>query len=263
MQTIILECQGITKTYPASVGNYHVFSELNFTIKRGEFVSIIGHSGCGKSTIVSMIAGLCSITAGNILMNGKKIRGPGLERGLVFQSSNLLPWMNSMENVLLSIDQAFPTLSKSKRKEIAIEALQKVGLSKEIYQPITSLSEGSKQRVGLARAIAVKPSLLLLDEPFGRLDSITRDELQSQILSLWRKENLTCAIITHDINEAIRLSDRIIMMTPGPNSKIGGILENNLPRPRKSNSKVNSSEHKTIKTKLLNFLERDYHYENI
>lgn len=222
---VMLDLKNLKKVYPTPKGDYVVLEDLNLQIRKEEFVTIIGHSGCGKTTMLSMIAGLNPISGGNIAVLGKHIKGPGPDRGVIFQSPSLMPWMTSLQNVLLGVNQVFPHASKSQRNDIAKYYLQKVGLEDAFNKKASELSQGMQQRVGIARAFAIKPKVLLLDEPFGMLDSLTRGELQDILIEIWNKEKITAVMITHDVDEAIFLADRVVMMTSGPRAKIGDVLD--------------------------------------
>src|SRR5918993_1445335 len=227
-----VELSNLTKIYPTPKGPAIIVKDFNLTIKKGEFVCLIGHSGCGKSTVLSMIAGLNGITDGGIILAGKELAGPGPDRGVVFQSPSLLPWYTAFENVMLGINQVFFTASKLERRQIAEYYLTVVGLGDAMHKRPAELSQGMRQRVGIARAFALKPRMLLLDEPFGMLDSLTRFELQQVLIELWRKDKKTALMVTHDVDEALFLSDRVVMMTNGPEARVGDILHVPFPRPR-------------------------------
>src|SRR5204862_5303586 len=214
-----LELSNLAKIYPTPKGPAVIVRNFNLRIKKGEFVCLIGHSGCGKSTVLSMVAGLNSITEGGIILAGKELVGPGPDRGIVFQSPCLLPWMTAFENVMLGVDQVFFTAHKHERREIAEYYLSVVGLGEAMHKKPAELSQGMRQRVGNARAFALKPKMLLLDEPFGMLDSLTRYELQQVLIELWRKNKITALMVTHDVDEALFLSDRIVCMTNGPEAE--------------------------------------------
>src|SRR5678809_1174056 len=202
----------LTKTYQTPKGPAVIVKDFDLSIRQGEFVCLIGHSGCGKSTVLSMIAGLNEITGGGIILAGKELVGPGPDRGVVFQSPCLLPWMTAYDNVMLGVDQVFYTASKEERREIVEYYLTVVGLGHAMHKRPAELSQGMRQRVGIARAFALKPKMLLLDEPFGMLDSLTRCELQQVLVELWRKNQITALMVTHDVDEALYLSDRVVCM---------------------------------------------------
>ncbi|MEM6700207.1 MAG: ABC transporter ATP-binding protein, partial [Bacteroidota bacterium] len=232
LRDTMLNIKDLSKIYPTPKGDYVVLENLQLQIRKEEFVSIIGHSGCGKTTLLTMIAGLNSISGGQILLNEFPIKGPGPDRGVIFQAPSLFPWMTALENVMLGVKQVFPHASKKQRDDICKYYLSKVGLGDSFNKKAKDLSQGMQQRVGIARAFALKPKVLLLDEPFGMLDSLTRAELQDVLLEIWDKEKITAIQITHDVDEAIFLADRVIMMTSGPRAQIGDILEIDFKRPR-------------------------------
>src|SRR3989449_542729 len=227
-----VELSNLTKIYPTPKGPAVIVKDFNLKIKRGEFVALIGHSGCGKSTVLSMLAGLNDISGGGIILAGKELAGAGPDRGVVFQSPCLLPWMTAFENVMLGVDQVFYTASREERRQIVEYSLTVVGLGDAMDKKPAELSQGMKQRVGVARAFALKPRMLLLDEPFGMLDTLTRFELQQVLIELWRKNKITALMVTHDVDEALFLSDRIVCMTDGPEAEVGEVLEIHFPRPR-------------------------------
>lgn len=252
---IALHIDKVTKAYPTPKGDYVVLEDLDLKISRGEFVSIIGHSGCGKTTLLTMIAGLNDITAGQIAVNELPIKGPGPDRGVIFQSPSLLPWMTTLENVMLGVRQVFPHASKRELLDICKYYLNKVGLIKALDKKASELSQGMQQRVGIARAFALKPKILLLDEPFGMLDSLTRVELQDVLLEVWEKEKITAVQITHDVDEAIYLADRIIMMTSGPRAQVGDILNIDFARPRVRKEVLVDPMYYQYRKHLIDFLE--------
>jgi nitrate/nitrite transport system ATP-binding protein len=250
-----LELSRLTKTYEAPTGAAVIVKDFDLAVARGEFVTIIGHSGCGKSTVLSMAAGLTEPTSGGIVLAGKEVIGPGPDRGVVFQSPCLLPWMTALENVLLGVGQVFPGASRKEKLRVAEEQLALVGLGEALHKRPAELSQGMRQRVGIARAFALSPKLLLLDEPFGMLDSLTRYELQEVLLALWRKDRKTALMVTHDVDEALFLSDRIVLMTSGPAARVGGILEVPFPRPRDRREVMEHPEYYARRERLIEFLE--------
>lgn len=252
---IMLDLKDLKKVYPTPKGDYVVLENLNLQIKREEFVTIIGHSGCGKTTMLSMIAGLNEISDGNISVLGNPIKGPGPDRGVIFQAPSLMPWMTSLQNVLLGVNQVFPHATKVQRNDIAKYYLQKVGLEDAFHKRASELSQGMQQRVGIARAFAIKPKVLLLDEPFGMLDSLTRGELQDILIEIWNKEKITAVMITHDVDEAIFLADRVVMMTSGPRAKIGDILNIDFERPRTRKAVLEHNDYYKYRKHLIDFLE--------
>ena len=255
MEKTMLECKDIKKAYPVEGGEYVVLEDFQLQVKEKEFISIIGHSGCGKSTILTMIAGLNDITGGDILLDNEAIAGAGPDRAVVFQSPSLFPWMTALDNVMIGVKQVFPHATKKERLEICKYYLSKVGLGDAFHIKANSLSQGMKQRVGIARAFALKPKVLLLDEPFGMLDSMTRVELQDVLIDVWRREKITAIMVTHDVDEAIFLSDRVIMMTGGPYAKVGDVAEINLERPRDRKETVEHPDFYRYRQHLLEFLD--------
>src|SRR5687767_7280160 len=254
-----VELSNLTKIYPTPKGPAVIVKNFNLTIKQGEFVTLIGHSGCGKSTVLSMLAGLNDITGGGIILAGKELVGAGPDRGVVFQSPCLLPWMTAFENVMLGVDQAFYTASKEERRQIAEYYLTVVGLGEAMHKRPAELSQGMRQRVGIARAFALSPKMLLLDEPFGMLDSLTRYELQTALIELWRKDKKTALMVTHDVDEALFLSDRIVMMTNGPEAEVGDILEVPFQRPRTRKDVMEHPDYYKLREYLITFLEERAH----
>lgn len=255
VRNAMLDFRDLTKIYPTPTGTYTVLENLQLRIEKEEFVSIIGHSGCGKTTLLTMIAGLNDISGGQILLNDQPITGPGPDRGVIFQSPSLFPWMTALENVRLGVDQVFAHGTRKQREDICKYYLDKVGLGRSLHRRASQLSQGMQQRVGIARAFALKPKILLLDEPFGMLDSLTRAELQDVLLEVWDKEKITAIQITHDVDEAIFLADRVIMMTSGPRAQIGDILPIDFHRPRVRKDILNHPDYYRYREHLIGFLE--------
>ena len=251
----MLEINNLTKIYPTPKGDYVVLEDLNLKVEKEEFISIIGHSGCGKTTLLSMIAGLNPVSGGQIILNGTPIEGPGPDRGVIFQSPSLLPWMTALENVMLGVKQVFPHATRKQKQDICKYYLAKVGLEGAFNKKAKELSQGMRQRVGIARAFALKPKMLLLDEPFGMLDSLTRGELQDVLLEVWNKEKITAIMITHDVDESIFLADRVIMMTSGPKAQVGDILKIDFERPRNRKDILEHRDFYNYREHLINFLE--------
>src|SRR5580765_2982999 len=249
------ELSSLTKIYPTPNGPAVIVKNFNLRIKQGEFVTLIGHSGCGKSTVLSMLAGLNEITSGGIILAGRELNGAGPDRGVVFQSPSLLPWMTAFENVMLGVDQVFYTASKHERREIVEYYLTVVGLGDAMHKRPAELSQGMRQRVGIARAFALKPKMLLLDEPFGMLDTLTRYELQQVLIELWRKNKITALMVTHDVDEALFLSDRIVCMTDGPEAEVGAIVEVPFERPRERKAVMEHPDYYSLREHLIEFLE--------
>src|SRR5215475_7020153 len=258
-----VELSNLTKAYPTPTGRTVIVKDFNLRIKKGEFVCLIGHSGCGKSTVLSMLAGLNEISEGGIILAGRELSGAGPDRGVVFQSPCLLPWMTAFENVMLGVDQVFFTASKEERREIVEYYLSVVGLADAMHKRPAELSQGMRQRVGIARAFALSPRMLLLDEPFGMLDSLTRMELQQVLIQLWRKDKKTALMVTHDVDEALFLADRIVMMTNGPEAEVGDILNVTFPRPRERKAVLEHTDYYKLREHLIEFLEVRAHKKSI
>jgi nitrate ABC transporter ATP-binding subunit len=250
-----LDIWNLAKAFPGPLGKVPVVEDFNLTIAEGEIVSLIGHSGCGKSTVLSIVAGLTEATAGTVIMAGKEVTEPGTDRGVVFQAPCLFHWMTALENVVIGLEQAMPKATAAQHKEKASHYLARVGLGDALNKRPAELSAGMRQRVGLARAFALSPRMLLLDEPFGMLDSITRCELQDVLLEMWREEKKTLLLVTHDVDESVFLSDRVVMMTSGPRAKVGEIMEVTLPRPRERLSVLDDPEFYALRERLIGFLE--------
>lgn len=254
LRSEMLICEEITKIYPTASGDYTVLKDLELRVKQGEFISIIGHSGCGKSTLLTMIAGLNEISGGRVRVDGDLIRGAGPDRAVVFQSPSLFPWLTALQNVMIGVKQVFPHATKKQKEDICKYYLNKVGLGNDFNKKATALSQGMQQRVGIARAFALKPKVLLLDEPFGMLDSLTRGELQDVLLEVWQKEKITAIMVTHDVDESIFLADRVIMMTSGPFAKIGDELRIPFERPRNRVDVLEHPDYYDYRGYLMNFL---------
>ncbi|BCU79880.1 ABC transporter ATP-binding protein [Luteolibacter sp. LG18] len=254
-----LELFRLNKAYPSPAGPAVIVKDFSINLKRGEFATLIGHSGCGKSTVLSMVAGLTGITDGGIILDGRETTEAGPDRGIVFQSPCLLPWMSALDNVMLGVNQVYYTASKTERRELAEYYLSVVGLGDAMDKYPAELSQGMRQRVGIARAFALQPKMLLLDEPFGMLDSLTKIELQQVLLDLWRRNQLTTLMVTHDVDEAIFLSDRVIMMTNGPEATLGEILEIDFPRPRQREMVINDPLFHAYREHLVSYLTERAH----
>src|SRR3954465_698886 len=249
----------VTKIYPGVNGPAVIVKDFDLSIKKGEFVTLIGHSGCGKSTVLSMVAGLNPTTDGAMILAGKELTGPGPDRGVVFQSPCLLPWLTTFENIMLGVDQVFYTARKEERRQIVEYYLAIVGLADAMHKKPAELSQGMRQRVGIARAFALSPKMLLLDEPFGMLDSLTRMELQQALIELGRRDKKTALMVTHDVDEALFLADRIVMMTNGPAATVGEILEVKFPRPPPRKELLENPEYYRLREQLIGFLEDRSH----
>jgi len=257
MTNTLVQIEQIEKRFPLSGGNeYLALKGIDLEIKKGEFISLIGHSGCGKSTLLNMVAGLDRPTEGVVLLEGQTIRSPGPDKMVVFQNYSLLPWLTVKENVALAVDEVHSGLSNSEREEIIRYHIHLVGLDQAVDKRPAQLSGGMKQRVAIARALAVRPKLLLLDEPFGALDALTRGNLQEQLLQICEENQITAVIVTHDVDEAVLLSDRIVMLTNGPGSKIGQIVDVDIPRPRKRLEVVNHPSYYALRSEMIYFLNQ-------
>jgi nitrate/nitrite transport system ATP-binding protein len=250
-----VEFSRVSKIYPSRKGPIKVVDGFDLKIRKGEFISIIGHSGCGKSTVLSMVAGLNDISEGGIVLDGREVVTAGPDRGIVFQAPSLVPWLTAYENVCLGVEQVYPHASKKERIAIVEHYLSRVGLADARDKKASELSNGMKQRVGIARAFALSPKLLLLDEPFGMLDSLTRWDLQEVLMEVWTRTKLTAIMVTHDVDEAILLADRVVMMTNGPNARIGRIMNIDLPRPRTRKQLLEHPKYYQYRNELLEFLE--------
>ena len=245
----------VSKTFPAAQGPLTVVDRFSLDIRKGEFISLIGHSGCGKSTVLSMVAGLTEATDGGIALDGHEVVAAGPDRGVVFQAPNLLPWLTARGNVQVGVDRVYPHASAGERRDITEYYLARVGLSGSLDKHASELSNGMKQRVGLARAFALSPKLLLLDEPFGMLDALTRWELQEVLMEIWQRTRVTAICVTHDVDEAILLADRVVMMTNGPNARIGKVMKVDLPRPRTRKALLEHPSYYAYREELMTFLE--------
>ncbi|MDJ0543971.1 MAG: nitrate ABC transporter ATP-binding protein, partial [Microcystis sp. M53601_WE4] len=222
----------VAKEYPTQAGVYTVLDGVELQVNEGEFVCIIGHSGCGKSTLLNMVAGFSSPSRGQVLLQDKEVKEPGPDRMMVFQNYSLLPWKTAFENVYIGVNSVYPQKTQAEKVKIVEENLSLVGLTEAAQKKPPQLSGGMKQRVAIARALAIRPQVLILDEPFGALDAITKEELQEELLKIWQEHQLTVLMITHDIDEALFLCDRLVMMTNGPSAKIGEVLKMPFARPR-------------------------------
>jgi nitrate/nitrite transport system ATP-binding protein len=254
-----VEFYNVSKVYPTPKGPLTVVENFNLNIRKGEFVTLIGHSGCGKSTVLSMAAGLNPITGGGIVLGGREIIAAGPDRGVVFQAPSLFPWLTAAENVALGVDRVYPHASRHEREDVVRYYLNRVGLGDSLHKRACELSNGMKQRVGIARAFALSPKLLLLDEPFGMLDSLTRWELQDVLMEVWSRTQVTAICVTHDLDEAILLGDRVVMMTNGPHAHIGGIMEVDIPRPRSRKTLLEHPDYYRYREELIAFLEACEH----
>lgn len=251
----VLELFNLSKAY----GKTTVVKDFNLNIAPGEFVTLIGHSGCGKSTVLSMVAGLTDATKGGMILSGRETNEAGPDRGVVFQSPCLLPWMSAFDNVMLGVNQVYFNAPKAERRALVEYFLSVVGLGAAMHKYPAELSQGMRQRVGIARAFALQPKMLLLDEPFGMLDSLTKMELQEVLLDLWKKNQLTTLMVTHDVDEAIFLSDKVVMMTDGPEAEVGDVLEIPFARPRIRKEILADPRYQVLRSHLLTFLNERSH----
>ncbi len=254
-----LDFSQLHKVYPTPKGPLTVVEDFNLKLNRGEFISLIGHSGCGKSTVLTMAAGLNEISKGAIRLDGRHVQGADPERAVVFQSPNLFPWLTAKENVSIGVDRVYPKASMAERQDVVEYYLERVGLADSMDKMASSMSNGMKQRVGIARAFALSPKLLLLDEPFGMLDSLTRWELQEVLMEVWSRTKVTAVCVTHDVDEAILMADRVVMMTNGPQATIGKIVDVDLPRPRTRKALLEHPDYYTYRQEVLDFLEEYEH----
>ena len=254
-----LDFSQLHKVYPTPKGPLTVVEDFNLKMNRGEFISLIGHSGCGKSTVLTMAAGLNPISRGAIKLDGRHVEGADPERAVVFQSPSLFPWLTARENCAIGVAKVYPRASRAERQDVVDYYLERVGLGDAMDKPAADLSNGMKQRVGIARAFALSPKLLLLDEPFGMLDSLTRWELQEVLMEVWSRTKVTAVCVTHDVDEAILLADRVVMMTNGPQATIGKIVDVNLPRPRSRKALLEHPDYYDYRAQVLDFLEEYEH----
>lgn len=252
MTTHFLSVEGLKKAYPGATAS--VFENIHFGIGKGEFVCIIGHSGCGKTTILNVLAGLEEASAGCAIMDGKEIKGASLDRGVVFQSHALMPWMSVLANVAFAVRSKWPDLPKAQVEAHCTKYLEMVGLGHAIHKKPAELSGGMKQRVGIARAFAIEPKMLLLDEPFGALDALTRGTIQDELLKIVQATHQTVFMITHDVDEAILLADKVILMSNGPLAKIAEIVEVTMPRDRTRAEMHHDPQFYRIRNHLVDFL---------
>lgn len=254
-----LQFSQLHKIYATPKGPLTVVEDVNLTVHKGEFISLIGHSGCGKSTVLGMTAGLNPISRGAIKLDGYHVEGADPERAVVFQSPNLFPWLSAKENVAIGVDKVYPKATRAERQEVVEYYLERVGLAEHMDRPAAEMSNGMRQRVGIARAFALSPKLLLLDEPFGMLDSLTRWELQEVLMEVWSRTKVTAICVTHDVDEAILLADRVVMMTNGPRATIGKITEVKLPRPRTRKALLDHPDYYHYRQEVMDFLEEYEH----
>jgi nitrate ABC transporter ATP-binding subunit len=261
-QEPFLVIDNLSKVYPTPTGHYVVLEGINLTVQEGEFVCVIGHSGCGKSTLLDMVAGFRQPTDGEVRLQTQPIREPGPDRMVVFQNYSLLPWLTAYENIYLGVNSVFPNKPKAVKKRIVMEHLALVGLEDAAHKKPGALSGGMKQRVCIARALALRPKVLILDEPFGALDPITREELQEELLKIWQDHQITVMMITHDIDEALFLADRVVMMTNGPAAEIGEIMTVPFARPRDRSRIMEDPRFYELRNEALDFLYHRFAHDD-
>ncbi|SBO43813.1 taurine transporter subunit; ATP-binding component of ABC superfamily [Cyanobium sp. NIES-981] len=252
----LVTVDAVTQVFPLDGGGHYVALEnIDLDIAEGEFVSLIGHSGCGKSTLLNLLAGLNQASKGGILMNGREVSEPGPDRMVVFQNYSLLPWKTVRQNIALAVNAVMAAATPAERRAIVERNIQAVGLTQAADRFPSELSGGMRQRVAIARALAIRPRLLLLDEPFGALDALTRGNLQQQLMQVCQESGLTAVMVTHDVDEALLLSDRVVMLSNGPRARIGRILEVPLPRPRDRLDVMGHPDYYHLRAELIHFLQ--------
>jgi nitrate ABC transporter ATP-binding subunit len=257
-----LTINGVSKIYPTANGPYTVLDGIDLTVKEGEFVCVIGHSGCGKSTLLNMVSGFNTPTDGEVRLLNQTITEPGPDRMMVFQNYCLLPWMTVFENVYTAVDAVFPNKKEAEKRAIVKEHLAMVGLLDAAQKKPGQISGGMKQRVAIARALSIRPQVLILDEPFGALDAITKEELQEELLKIWREHRVTVLMITHDIDEALFMADRLVMMTNGPSAKIGEVLDIPFPRPRNRARMMEDAKYYELRNYVLDYLYNKFAHDD-
>jgi nitrate ABC transporter ATP-binding subunit len=262
-QEDFLVVDNVSKIYPTrDGGTYTVLENVNLTIQKGEFICVIGHSGCGKTTLLNMVSGFAQPSVGSVKLQGKSITKPGPDRMVVFQGYALLPWLSVFENVYLAVNSVYPEKSKAEKTMIVKDHLAMVGLTEAAEKKPTQISGGMKQRVAIARALSIRPEVLILDEPFGALDAITKEELQEELLKIWNEHRCTVLMITHDIDEALFLADRLVMMTNGPAAKIGEVMEIPFKRPRDRARIMETPEYYKLRNYALDFLYHRFAHDD-
>ena len=249
-----LTIENVSKVYPTKKGSFTVLEGVNLTVQEGEFICVIGHSGCGKSTLLNMVSGFAFPTDGEVRVQGKRITKPGPDRMVVFQNYALLPWRTAFENIYLAVHAVSPNKPQAEKRAIVREHLAMVGLTEAADKKPPQMSGGMRQRVSIARALAVRPQVLILDEPFGALDAITKEELQEELLKIWNDHRCTVLMITHDIDEALFLADRLVMMTNGPAAKIGEVMEIPFSRPRDRARIMEDPQYYKLRNHALDYL---------
>jgi len=252
----------VSKTYKTSRGPYTVLKDVNLTVNRGEFICVIGHSGCGKSTLLNMVSGFNTPSTGSVTVGGEPVAKPGPDRMVVFQNYALLPWLTAFENVYLGVNEVYPNKSKLEKEAIVRDHLAMVGLTEAADKKPKQISGGMRQRVSIARALAIRPKVLILDEPFGALDAITKEELQEELLQIWNDHRCTVLMITHDIDEALFLADKLVMMTNGPEAKVGEIMEIPFSRPRDRDRIMEDPLYYDLRNYALDFLYNRFAHDD-
>jgi nitrate/nitrite transport system ATP-binding protein len=255
MSNAYLNISQVDMTFPGPRGGNPVLKGINLAVRRGEYISLIGHSGCGKSTVLNIVAGLLKASSGGVIVDNREVNAPGPDRAVVFQNHSLLPWLTVYQNVEIAVDKIFrSTRSKAERKEWILHNLAMVNMSHALDRLPSEISGGMKQRVGIARALAMEPKVLLLDEPFGALDALTRAHLQDEVIRIQSELGNTVMMITHDVDEAVLMSDRVVMMTNGPAATIGQIMDVPLPRPRNRIALAGDQVYNHCRQEILSFL---------
>lgn len=255
----LLQVEKVSKYFPVS-GNgkqFCVFNDVSLHVQEKEFLSVLGHSGCGKSTLLNVIAGIEKANDGYVFLDNKEVVGPGLDRMVVFQNFALMPWMNVFSNVKLAVKAAYPDWSRDKINKHVQRFIDMVGLKDANHKKPSNLSGGMKQRVGLARAFSVSPRILLLDEPFAQIDALTRGVIQNELVRMWQETGITVFMVTHDVDEAILLSDRILLMSPGPNAQISEEITINIPRPRTRETVIDHPSYYELRNRIIRFLNQE------
>jgi nitrate/nitrite transport system ATP-binding protein len=253
-----LQVDHVTKYFPnpSGEGQVCIFKDVTIRIEKGEFVTTIGHSGCGKSTLLNIIAGLETMSEGGVLLNGRETSGPGLDRMVVFQNFALMPWMTVFENVAIAVRSAYPDWTREQLRAHVQKYIELVGLKGAESKRPVALSGGMKQRVGLARAFSIEPKVLLLDEPFAQIDALTRGVIQEELIQMWNTSRNTVFMVTHDVDEAILLSDRILLMTNGPEARVAEMVQVTIPRPRSRATIIEHPHYYKIRNHIIHFLVR-------
>ncbi len=258
-----LEIKDVCKVYPTKNGPFTVLDGVNLDVYQGEFLCVIGHSGCGKSTLLNMVSGFNHPTTGQVLLEGKPIEKPGPDRMVVFQSYALLPWKTAFENIYIAVNSVYPEKPEAEKRAIVRDHLAMVGLSDAMDKKPPQMSGGMRQRVSIARALSIRPKVLILDEPFGALDAITKEELQEELLKIWGDNRCTVLMITHDIDEALFLADKLVMMTNGPHAKIGEVMEIPFDRPRDRARIMDDPRYYKLRNYALDFLFNRFAHDDV